>query len=80
MGGIEELGLAVGDGLVIDGFAFRLPGGAAYGRVADGLVEALGLHGDAEPSRLTGLANQRALVLVDWIRASVDWGSVKRIS
>lgn len=72
LGGVGELGLAVGDGLVIDGFAFPLPGGAAYGRVADGLVEALGLHGDAEPGGLRELANQRALVLVDWIRASVD--------
>jgi hypothetical protein len=72
LGGIEPVGLVVGGGLVIDGFALPLRGGAAYGRVVDGLVDALGLHGDAEPGGLRGLANQRALVLVDWIRASVD--------
>jgi hypothetical protein len=72
LGGIELVGLVVGGGLVIDGFALPLPGGAAYGRVADGLVVALGLQGDAEPGGLRGLANQHALVLVDWIRASAD--------
>lgn len=70
LGGIEPVGLVVGGGLVIDGFAFPLPGGAAYCTVADGLVEALGLHGDAEPGGLRGMANEHALMMVDWIRAS----------
>lgn len=70
LGGIEPVGLDVGDGRVIDAFAFTVPGGAAYARLADGSVEALGLHGDAEPGGLRGLANDHGLVLVDWIRAS----------
>jgi hypothetical protein len=70
LGGIDPVGLTLGGDLVVEGFAFLLPGGAAYGRVADGSVEALGLGGDAEPGGLRGLANERGLVLIDWIRAS----------
>jgi hypothetical protein len=72
LGGIEPIGLSVGGGRVIDGFAFPLPGGAAYARVAGGAVQVLGLHGDAEPGGLRGLANEHGLVLVDWIRASTS--------
>lgn len=72
LGGIESIGLAVGDGHVIDGFAFPLPGGAAYGRMACGSVEILGLHEDAEPGGLREVANERALIFVDWIRASTS--------
>lgn len=72
LGGIEPVGLEVGGGRIIDGYAFPLPGGAAYARLVDGSVDALGLHGDAEPGGLRGLANEHALVLVDWIRASAS--------
>lgn len=72
LGGIEPIGLEVGGGRVVDGFAFPLPGGVAYVRLGDGSVEALGLHGDAEPGGLRGIANEHGLVLVDWIRASAS--------
>lgn len=70
LGGIEPLSLTVGDGQVVDGFAFPLSGGAAYGRVAGGLVETLALHGGAEPGGLGRRASVHSLVLVDWIRTS----------
>lgn len=70
LGGIEPVGLEVGGGRVTDGFAYPLPGGAAYVRLRGGSVEEIGLHGDAEPGGLRGLANEHGLVLVDWIRAS----------
>ena len=72
LGGIEPVGITVGGGQVIDGFAFPLPGGAAYLRLADDSVESLGLHGDAEPGGLRGLANEHDLVFVDWIGASAS--------
>lgn len=72
LGGIEPVALGVSGNRVIDGFAFPLPGGAAYTRLRDGVVEALGLHGDAEPGGLRGVANEQELTLIDWIRASAS--------
>ena len=70
LGGIQPVALVVGGGQVIDGFAFPLPGGAAYVRLEGGSVRVLGLHGDAQPGGLRGLANEHALALVDWVRPS----------
>jgi hypothetical protein len=70
LGGVEPVGLDVGGGRVVDGFALPLPGGAAYGRLAGGSIQALGLHGTARPLSLRAMADEHGLALVDWLRAS----------
>ena len=72
LGGIDPLPLIVGGGLVLDGFALPVSGGAVYGRVVGGRLAALGLDGDADSDSLRALAVRHDLLLVDWIRAEIE--------
>lgn len=71
VGGLDPTDLAVGDALVVGGFAFPLAGRAVYGREIDGHVVALGIAGDADAPGLGALATEHDLILVDWLRAEV---------
>lgn len=63
--------LAVGDGLVVGGFAFPAGRGYVYGREAGGVVAELGLAPGAEPALLGALLAAHPVLVVDWCAATI---------
>lgn len=69
LGPIPRSDVAIGDGLVVGGFAFVVGGGAVYGQEDRGRVVTLALAGSADAGPFGGLSAAYALDLVDWVRA-----------